>query len=36
MSRDETKQFAGIAAGTGLIRDWVDAKLESIGVEYVD
>ena len=36
VSRDETKQFAGIAAGTGLNRDWVDAKLESIGVEYVD
>ena len=36
VSQDETKQFASIAAGTGLNRDWVDAKLESIGVEYVD
>lgn len=36
VSQDETKQFADIAAGTGLNRDWVDAKLESIGVEYVD
>ena len=36
VSQDETKQFASIAAGTGLNRDWVDAKLESIGGEYVD
>lgn len=36
ISESEKGQFASIAAGTGLDRSWIDAKLESLGVEYVD
>lgn len=36
ISESEKDQFASIAAGTGLNRAWIDEKLESLGVEYVD
>lgn len=36
VSASETEQFASIAAGTGLDREWIDKTLESIGAQYVD
>jgi regulator of RNase E activity RraA len=36
VTASETVQFADIASGKGLNRDWIDQTLEKIGVEYVD
>lgn len=36
ISESEKEQFASIASGKGLDRTWIDEKLESLGVEYVD